>query len=301
MPSAGQVELKEKWPPGNHYVFDLDYQQDTALLLRGRSNTVNEAVTIGFRLGLAVLPQTANGGHELELEFLSARNGIKIGDDTVLDYNSEDKSAVQSTNGASAVFKEIVGSKIRYSLNADNDPEELEGVDQLLQRIQSVPPTDPLTTVIKGIFGAAFFESFTNKPHILPYQPVQPGDAWPVHFESPVPGVGIEAWDYTVVFQNWEMHENHRCARLDIQGILKVNPDPNNQRDEKAYHPRDGIAEGVVWFDPELGQAIETDLKQDLNVDKKPSTIPGATPDAAEPGQTITTQRHQVYTLKLEM
>jgi hypothetical protein len=115
-----------------------------------------------------------------------------------------------------------------------------------------------------------------------------------------VTDVGIEVWDCKVVFQNWEMHENHNCARLELQGIMKVKSDPNSKRDETAYHPRDGVSEGVAWFDPELGQIIEADMKKDINVDKKTSMNPSGTPGAAEQMQTITTQRHQVYTIKLE-
>jgi serine/threonine protein kinase len=300
MPSAGLVELKEKWPPGKRYVFDFNFKQDTAILLRGRTNTVNEGLTIGSRLGLTVLHETPDGGHELELEFLSVRNGIKIGDHTILDYDSANPSAADQTNGAAAVFREIVGSKIRYFLDANNNPERLEGVAELVQRIKSVPQVGPLTAGIKNLFNTAFFEAFTNKPPILPQQAVQPGDSWTSHHENRVVGTGIEVQDYTVIFQNWEMHENHRCARLDIQEIMKVKPDPNSKRDATTYRPRDGVSEGVVWFDPELGQAIEIDLKSDINVDKQPRN-PGGTLNAAEQGQTITTRRPEVYTIKLEM
>ncbi len=299
-PSAGLVELKLKWPPGKHYVVDFDLKQNAAYLLRGRTNTIKEDFTMGNQFGLTVLQETPAGGHDMELEFLSARMGIKMGDQTMLDFNSANQSAADQTNGATAVFEKIVGSKIRYFLNASNDAERLEGVGELVQRIKSVPQADPLTTDIKNIFNAAFFETFTNASPFLPRQAVQPGDTWPSHAEYTVPTVGIEVWDCKVVFQNWEMHENHNCARLDLQGIMKVKPDPNSKRDETAYHARDGVAEGVAWFDPELGQIIEADMKKDINVDKKTPVNPNGTPGAAEQMQTITTQRHQVYTIKLE-
>jgi hypothetical protein len=81
---------------------------------------------------------------------------------------------------------------------------------------------------------------------------------------------------------------------------MKVEPDPNSKRDETTYHPRDGVTQGVAWFDPELGQIVEADMKNDANVDKKTFTNPDGTPVAAEQRQTITTQRHQVATIKLE-
>ncbi len=293
--SGVEAFLKYKWPVGKSYVFDFDYKQDTALLLQGRSNTVDEAVTMGSQSRVTVLSGTPDGGHELELQALSARMGFKLGDDTILDYNSANQPVADPTNGVAAVFEKIVGSKIRYIVNASNNVEQVKGMDELVQQIQSVPQTDPLTTKVKKIFNAAFFDTFTNNNHLLPPQALQPGDTWSSHFEHPVAGVGIEAWDYKIVFQNWEMHGNHTCARLDLQGTMNVKSDPTLKRDEKVYHPRDGVAQGISWFDPKLGQVIEIDMKQDLNVDKLPRN-----PTPAQQGQLITTQRHVVYTFKLE-
>ena len=297
---AGLVELKLKWPPGKRYVVDFDLKQDMPLLLKGRSDTVTENVTMGNQIGHTVLQETADGGHEVELEFLSLRMGVKVGDHTILDYNSADKSAAAQTNGAAAVFEEIIGSKLRYFLNASNDAERLEGVAELLQRIKAVPQTDPLSGDIKDIFGAEFFGQLTNVNPFLPRQAVQPGDTWPSHLEYPMAKVGVEVWDYKVVFQNWEMHENRRCARLELQAIMKVKSDPGVKRDETTYQSRDGVAEGVAWFDPELGQFIETRLKNDINVDKRPAINPDNPPGAAAQMQAITTQKHQIYTITLE-
>jgi serine/threonine protein kinase len=299
-PPPGLVELKMKWPPGQCYVMDFDLKQNMALLLRGRAETVEEDITMGNQVSLTVLPELPDGGRELELEFLNARMGIKMGGGTILDYNSVNTSAADQTNGAAAVFGKIVGAKLRFFLNASNDIERLEGVGELVRGIESVPQTGPLTGDIKKIFGAAFFETFTNVSPFLPPRAVQPGDTWPTHSEHSVSNVGIEVLDNKVVFQNWEMHDNHHCARLELQGIMKVKPDPNSKRDETTYRPRDGVAQGVVWFDPELGQIIEADFKNDINVDKQPSVGPGEPLGAAEPGQIITTQRHQVYTIKLK-
>jgi len=254
---------------------------------------------MGNRVGFTVLQETPDGGHELEVEFLSVRMEIKMGGDTILAYDSANQSATDQTNVA-AVFGQIVGSKIRCFRNAINGVERVEGVAELIGRIQSVPAADPLVTDIKSMFNAAYFEQWAKPDSFLPRQAVQPGDTWAVHFEYPVANVGVEVWDYKVIFQNWEMHENHHCARLVVHGVMKVKPDPNSKRDETTYRSRDGVSEGVVWFDPELGQAIETDLKNDVNIDKHARANPDGTPGTDGPSQSITTQRHQVYTIKLE-
>ena len=298
--SPALVELKLKWRPGQHQVVDFEVKQNTPYRLRDRSGTVNGDFTLGNQIGRTVLWETADGGHELELEILSARTGIQLGDHTVLDYHSTTPPAANPTNEVAAVFGQIVGSKIHYFLNASNNAERLEGVDELVGRIQSVPQTEPYTSDIKKVFGAEYFHMLTNASPLLPHQAVQPGDAWTAHAEYPTTRVGVQVWDYKVLFQNWETHGNHHCARLEFQGIMKVKSDPHSKRDETTYQPRDGVSEGVVWFDPELGQMIETDMKNDVNIDKQTSLNPSGTPGAAGPRQTITSQEHQIYTIKLE-
>ena len=272
---AGLVELKEKWVPGKQYVSDYDFKQNAAFLLDGRSNTVDDVINLGFKFGATVAQETPEGGHELEVAFLSARMSFKWGDWMTVDFNSANESAADHTNGVAAVFGEIVGSKIRLFLNASNDAERLEGVGELVRRIQSVPQTDAKTHAMKDWFNAAYFEQFTNRNFFLPRQAMQAGDTWVSHHECPSAGTGIEVSNYKIVFQNWEMHENHRCARLELQGIMKVKPDPNSKRDETTYRARDAVLEGVIWFDPELGQTVEADLKNDINVDKQPGNTGG--------------------------
>ncbi len=268
-PTVGLVELKAKWLSGRRYVLDIDLKQNTDFLLKGRAETIREDVTLGNQVALTVARgKTGDIGHEVELEFLNARLGVKMGDHTLLDYNSANPPAENETNGVAAFFGLILGGKLQYFLNASNDAERLDGVAELVQRVQSVQ-TNPLTSDLKKIYGTAFFEAFTNANPFLPHQPVRPGDAWSSHIEYPVAGVGIEVWDCKVVFQNWEVHENHKCARLALQGIMKTKSDPNSKRDETAYHARDGVSEGVAWFDPDEGQILEADMKKDLNVDKE--------------------------------
>ncbi|HEX4342498.1 MAG TPA: hypothetical protein VH255_03855, partial [Verrucomicrobiae bacterium] len=253
------------------------------------------------RFELTVVQETPDGGHELAVGFLSAHMGLKMGDRTVLDYDSARQSTTNHADEVAAVFEQILGSKLDYYLDASNNPERLEGASELAQRISAVPQKGLLTAGIKKIFSATFFEQLTNSAPFLPTHAVQPGDTWSTHAEHPVSNVGIEVLDNKVVFQNWEMHGNHDCARLELQGVMKVRPDPNSKRDDTAYHPRDGVVQGIIWFDPELGQMIEADMKDDVNVDKQATAVPGPNYGENLQPQTITTQRHQEYTVKLEL
>lgn len=299
-PADGAVELKLKFSPGERHVVDFDLKQNQTFPLAGQTNTVEEDITMGNQFGFNVLQETPEHGRELELQFLSARMNVKMGNQTALDYNSSSPSTMGQTEEVAAVFGQIVGSSIRYFVNASNVTTRLEGVDEVVQRIQAVPQTGPLTADLKSLFDANYFKMFTQPSPFLPTQAVQPGDTWTAHAEYPVTKVGVEAWGYRVVFQNWEARANRKCAHLTFTGVMEIKPEATIKRDETAYHDRDGVAEGAVWFDPEQGQIVEIDEQNDFTMEKKTAVDANGMPNTGEPVQIITSQRHQFYTIKLE-
>jgi serine/threonine protein kinase len=298
-PPTGPVELKLKWPPGERFVEDLDLKQNFAYPLRGRSNTMNADINIGQQVARTVLRKTPGGGREVELKFLGARMEVAIEGKPWLDYDSAKESPADQTNEAAAVFRTVIGSKIRTFINASNDVEHTEGLAELIDRLKTLPQSDPRTTDVKNMYSAANFEALTRPSPLMPRQAVRPGDTWPAHLERPVNYVGIEVVDYMVTFKNWEMHGNRNCARLEFEGNRRYKPDPDLKQDETRYHPRDGVSAGVAWFDPELGQIIETDATNDINMDKKVPMNPSGTPGAAGQMQTVTARMHQVITIIL--
>jgi len=137
-PPAGPVELKWKWPPvGERVVLDVNVKRNGEYLYPGQPDREQEDLTLEKKYGLTVLQATPGGGHEVELEFLSIQNRIALGGETVLDYDSSKKSSASRTNSLTDIYGKIVGSKIRYFLNASNEVERMEGVDELEKRLSS--------------------------------------------------------------------------------------------------------------------------------------------------------------------
>jgi predicted Ser/Thr protein kinase len=85
-PPAGPVELKLKWPPVDEgFVLDIDLQRNGEYLTPGQPAPQKEELTVEMKYGLTVLKATSGGGHEVELEFLSRRERIALGDKRVVD------------------------------------------------------------------------------------------------------------------------------------------------------------------------------------------------------------------------
>ena len=74
-PPSGPVELKLKWPLGERIVQDMDMKQNMELSMPGQPAPMKQDMTMGQEYGLTVLKENPDGGHEVEMEFLSARMG----------------------------------------------------------------------------------------------------------------------------------------------------------------------------------------------------------------------------------
>jgi len=297
-PPAGPVELKLKWPEGERIVQDMDMKQNMELSIPGQPAPTKQDMTMGQEYGLTVLKATPDGGHEVEMEFLSARMGMTAGGKTLLDYDSSKKSPAGKPNPVADMFGKIVGSKIQFFLNASNEVERMEGVDELVNRLTSGAQADALAP-LKSMFSEGYFKQMMSQDRFLPPKAVQPGDTWPVQIEFPMATMGTMVMDFNFTFESWEMHGKRNCARLEFQGTITTKPDPNSNPAGMSMSILDGNSSGVSWFDPELGITIDTTMNQDMKMVINVPINPRGKPGAAGRMQTITNQMNQVMTIKL--
>jgi len=280
-PPAGPVELKWKWPPvGERLVLDTDTKRNGEYLNPDQPEPLKEDLTLGKKFGLTVLQTTRGGGHEVELEFLSLQERAVLGGKKVVDYDSTEASSAFGPNSLADLWGKIVGTKIRYFLNAGNEVERVEGIDELEQRLASGTATN--TSAFSRIpYSKDYLKEMMSGLHeFLPPKPVQPGDTWPVQKELAMSPLGTVNMDYTVTFKNWEQHWNRNCARLGFQSTVKTKPDPNSNPAGTSASSLEGTISGVAWFDPAQGIIIETavnnDLKMVINMPTNRSANPGA-------------------------
>ncbi|MGA3284588.1 MAG: DUF6263 family protein, partial [Verrucomicrobiota bacterium] len=223
-PPAGPVELKLKWPQGERIVQDMDMKMNMELSVPGQPAPIKQDMTMGQEYGLTVLKENPDGGHEVEMEFLSARMGVTTGGKTVLDYDSAKKSAADKANPAADMFGKIVGSKIQYFLDASNEVERIEGVDELVNRLSSGAQADGFATFRESMFSKDRFKQIMSVNRYMPPKAVQPGDTWPVKQTFEMGPLGTMVMDFDGTFQRWEMHGKRNCARLEFQGTIKSTP-----------------------------------------------------------------------------
>ncbi len=295
---TGPLELKLKWPAGEHVVESFDMKLNMELSVPNQPAPLQRDITLGQEFGLTVLNYTAGGGHAVELEFLNLRMKIDENGKRVLDYNAAEKTSNQAGDPAAAavqkMFQNVVGAKIQYYLDASNQVERLEGAEALMNRITASGPANVING-FKTMFNYGSLKQMINAG-FLPPQPVQPGDTWPVQTEIVMGDLGTMVMDYTYTLTGWEKHGQRTCARLEFQGTMKIKPGAAAAPTGLATSVHDGNSSGVSWFDPELGMVIDTTLNQDMNVTMNvPITARGK-----RSTQTITALMKQAITIKLE-
>jgi hypothetical protein len=298
-PPSGPVELKLKWPLGERIVQDMDMKMNMEFSIPGRPVPMKQDMTMEQEYGLTVLKENPDGGHEVEMEFLSAQMGMVMGGKKLLDYDSAKKSSADKANPVADMFGKIIGSKIQYFLDASNEVERIEGVDELVNRLSSGGQADGLAPFRESMFSKDRFKQIMSANRYMPPKPVQPGDTWPNKQSFEMGPLGTMTMDFNGTFQRWEMHGKRNCARLEFQGTIKSTPGTDANPAGLSMTITDGDFTGVSWFDPELGITIDTTLNENMNMVMNVPTNPRGNRAAAPQMQTITNQLNQVINIKL--
>jgi hypothetical protein len=298
-PPTGPVELKLKWPLGEHVVQSMEFKQTSEITVPGQANAIKQDMTMGQEYGLTVLKESPDGGHEVEMEFLNVQMTMAMGGKSMMNYDSAKKSPNDVKNPAAGIFGKLIGSKIQYFMDASNRVDRVEGVDALATKLTAGGPA-AATAGIKGMFNEGYFKQMIGSSQTMPSKAVQPGDTWPIQLEIVMGPLGTMTIDSTYTFASWEQHGKRMCARLEFQGTIKSKPDANSKIGGMTMSISDGDTSGVSWFDPELGMTIDTTMSQNMKMNMTMPANPRANAAAAGKTQTITSVMKQDISIKLE-
>jgi len=286
------VALKVKWPVGNRYTQRMEMKGDTKTPVAQQKVELNQEYTI------TVLRERTNGGRELELEFQATEMDVTVNGKPVVNLDTRaEAGGAEASNPVTAGFREIVGAKITLLMDASNNVEKVEGVQQFLAKAsRSGNPQG--RAAMQGIFSEQYFKQLVDFGRGFPQQPVKPGDSWPLQFDVEAPMLGTIKLDLNNTFKGWESRENRKCAAIDFNGTMNSKGGPNAGAMGMRMTIEDGKLSGKTWFDPQLGTAVETRMDQDMvmHISRAARTnLAGASPAL----QTMTNQTKQIVVIKL--
>jgi hypothetical protein len=211
-------------------------------------------------------------------------------------FDTTKKSPTDAGNPLAEPLSKLNGVKLKFFLDASNDVQKVEGVDEIKNRFASGAKPGQANP-LDGMFTESYFKQMLAYSRNLPPNAVQPGDTWPVKLDISLGNLGAMDMEYLFTFTNWEKHGRRTCARLEFTGTIKNKPIGNSNPGGMTIAIQDGTSTGVTWFDPEIGAIIDTSTSQDM---KMAVTVP--MPPAAKkgPSMTIITVIHQVVSTKLD-
>jgi hypothetical protein len=271
--------------------------QSMVMTIPNMPTPMEQTTTMGQDYGFTVLDETPEGKHEVEMDFLAAKMTSSMAGKTMVDYDSSKKAAADAApDPVGDMFGKIIGSKIQYYLDATNGVERIGGADELMSRLSTGARADQLA-MLRGMFSEGYLKQRMSEYQVLPANPVQPGDTWPVHSEFSMDQLGSLVIDNNFTFQNWEIHGKRYCARLEFQGTIKSGENTNSNPKGISFKVLDGTCSGSSWFDPELGITIDTTMNQSMN---SVLTVPGqGRGNGGGQPQTIPAQMNQTILVKL--
>jgi len=299
-PPSGPVALTLRWPSGKRILQTFQMQQTMQTRMPNSTNAVNQDMTMEQKVGLTVSKEQPGGGHEIELEFISSRMKVMMGDRVLTDMDTTKKPAANSKpDPAAQIFQQLIGSKIRFTMDASNHVERVDGLADLQKKLLANAPRGS-GPMIAGFLKENYFKQMVEHNRYLPDKPVQPGDTWPVQMDVEAGPLGTMSSDYTYTFKDWEVHGGVNCAHLTYEGTLKSKPDANSKLMGMNISMEDTKSSGESWFDPDRGLFVEADVNQPMKMHMEipARTRPGTT--AGTQPQTITMVMDQTITTKLD-
>ncbi len=294
---TGPVELKLKWPVGAHYTQRMDLNQQMETSISSMPKTMKQEVEMSQDFGLTVLTNTPEGGREIEMEFESMQITVSAGDRVQFSFDSHGESLDGNQNPMAAMFRSLVGTRIKYILDVSNHVVRLEGLQEFRNKALANAPAQARSAMAQ-MLSEDSFKQMINFGQGLPDKPVRAGDAWPVHTEITMGPLGIMELDMQYVFKGFEEHDQRNCALLDFTGIMKSKPARESANPNMKMSIEEGVTTGKSWFDPELGMVIGSDINQDIKMNIQMAQLqpPGFTntdSNTPPPARTMSTMMKQ--------
>ncbi|HZO85200.1 MAG TPA: DUF6263 family protein [Verrucomicrobiae bacterium] len=264
LPDDGQpVTLRVKWPVGNRYAERMQVDGNTETHMPMSPKPMLQKIDLSQEYSVTVLGERPNGGRELELEFESAEMDVTMNGKPVVNLDTKAEAGPAESNPAVAGFRQIIGAKIKFHVDASNRVEKVEGVKEFSAKA-SAGSNPQGRAAMQSMFNEDYFKQMVDFQRSLPPQPVKKGDTWPVKTEINAPVLGAMNIDLNYTFQGWEQRDNRKCAAMDFAGTMSSKGDAAAASTGMSMKVESGKLSGKTWFDPELGHPVETSLNQDM-------------------------------------
>ncbi len=268
------VVMETKWQVGKKYSMHMENIQTMDAPVPGQTKPAIQVQKQAVDFQFLPVKQLDNGGWQLQLVFESVALEVSLADRKVLYANSSQVPTQDAANPVGARLRKMIGARLEYFTDANGKVEKMNGYQELLTRVAGNNQKEQAG--FKDLFNELALEKYGSQGEdTVPRRVVKLGDRWPVSLKYPS-NVGNLNVDVKCAFQNWERRADRKCMHIVFTGTISSDSSP----DAPALRIRleKGEVSGDIWFDPELGMAVENmndvDMQLKVNQNGKTSNVP---------------------------
>ncbi len=248
------VAMETKWQTGKKYVMHKEDIQTTEMKTPGRAKPVKQVQKQTQDLSYIPIRRLDNGGWQLQLEFAGLAMEVAQGNRKGFAADSTQSPAQDARNPVGARLRKMVGARLEYFTDANGKVGKMNGYPELVTRVAGNKQME------QAAFKDMFSEINLEKMGLLaedtvPRRVVKLGDHWVMTLKVPSNGGNLNL-DMKCVFKSWEQRAARKCMHITYTGRISAGAGP----DDSALRVRimQGTISGDLWFDPELGMAVES-------------------------------------------
>jgi len=298
--AAQAVSLKPKWQTGKRYMLKMTTSQDSETTAPGVTKPIKAQTEQTMDLSVSVRKGSRPDTKSLEMVYESAAISVEMPGMT-MSFDTKSDPATDAGNPLAIVMRGIVGAEFKCEVDGSGKVVSVEGVDDFIEKISGENPQ------ARAMLGSMFSEdSFKQifasgiESDWLPGKDVSLGETWSTRNEMPLGGMGTFEAESKYKFSKWEQRRGRRCAVLDFTGSFSSTASKAGQTDMgMAFDMKDGKLSGTTWFDPVLGAAVETTMKQSMDLHMgMPGAEEGSQGTSSKIEQTTTVELVKIESIK---
>jgi RNA polymerase sigma factor (sigma-70 family) len=257
------VVMQTQWQIGKKYLMHLEDLQTTETKNPGQTKAVKQVRKLSQDFYYFPVRKLENGGWQLQLEFESLTLEVTNGNRKVFAANSTQKPVQDPSNPVGARMRKMIGARLEYFTDANGKAEQMNGYPELVTRVAGNNQQEQ--AAFKDMFSEIGLEKLGSiLEDTVPRRVVKLGDRWTMSLKAPSNAGNLQV-DLKCVFKNWEQRANYKCMHITFTGTISAGAGSDASALQAKIEK--GTVTGNIWFDPELGMAVES--ANDVNAQLK--------------------------------
>ena len=248
------IVMQVKWQIGKKYLMHKDDVQTTEMKNPGQATPVKQVQKLSQDLCYIPIRKLDAGGWQLQLKLESLALDVANGNSKVFAADSTQNPAQDARNPVGARLRKMTGARMEYFTDANGKVEKMNGYQELVTRVAGNNQQEQ--AAFKDMFSEINLEKYGSVlEDTVSRRVVKLGDRWTMKLKVPSNGGNLNL-DIKCLFKNWEQRAGHKCMHITYTGGIssEAGPDGSSLR----IRIEKGTMSGDVWFDPELGMAVES-------------------------------------------